>query len=173
MAKIAHTLLIVFGLIALAASWHGVSNYISSITSVESLELELTDVRRADNDSARLILHFRLHNRSPLPIRLNSYFFLVFLNGERIGGSNSAYLGADPNVDQALYSRASTIEQTLAPHGQLDMAFPLFVFELDDIMAANAQRSPPPTWSVEAGIRLIHPYGRDEHLVRLQADLQE
>ena len=172
-SRIAHALLVALGLIALAASWRGASNYVSSITSVQSLELELTNVDRTDDGSARLDLHFKLRNRSPLPIRLNSYFFNVFLDGERIGGSNSAFLGNDPNVDQATYSRASTIEQTLAPHGQLDVSFPLFVYDLERIMAARAQFSTPPRWTVEAGIRLVHPFGRDERLVRLQADLQE
>lgn len=172
-ARIAHALLIALGLVALAASWRGASNYVTSITSVQSLELELTDVRRSDDGSARLTMNFKLRNRSPLPIRLNSYFFNVFLDGERIGGSNSAFLGNDPNVDQALYSRASTIEQTLAPYGHLDVSFPLFIYDLDRIMATRAQFSTPPRWTVEAGIRLVHPYGRDERLVRLQADLQE
>lgn len=172
-ARIAHALLVALGLVALAASWHGASNYISSITSVQSLELELTDVRRTNDGSARLFLDFKLHNRSPLPIRLNSYFFNVFLDDERIGGSNSAFLGNDPNVDQALYSRASTIDQTLAPHGQMDVSFPLFIYDLDRVMAERAQASTPPRWTVEAGIRLVHPFGRDERLVRLQADLEE
>ncbi len=172
-ARIAHTLLVLLGIVALTASWRSASNYINSIKSVQSLELELTDVRRADGSSDRLILQFQLHNRSPLPVRLNSYFFNVFLDGERIGGSNSAFLGSDPNVDQALYSRASTIEQTLPPHGQLDLAFPLFVFDLDRIMAARAQRSTPSRWTVEAGLRLVHPYGRDERLVRLEAVKEE
>ncbi len=172
-ARIARTFLIALGLIALAASWRGASNYISSITSVQSLELELTEVHRTEDGSARLILQFKLHNRSPLPIRLNSYFFNVFLDGERIGGSNSAFLGNDPNVDQALYSRASTIDQTLAPHAQLEVSFPLFIYDLDRIIGARAQASTPLLWTVEAGIRLVHPFGRDERLVRLQADLQE
>ena len=173
MARVAHTLLVVLGLIALAASWWAVSNYVSSLISVRNLELEMTGVRRTDDDNSRLILQFRLSNRSPLPIRLNSYFFELYLNGERIGGSNSAYLGPDSDVDQSLYSRASTIDQTLAPHGWLDLEFPLYVFELDRIMAARQERSAPPTWSVEAGLRLIHPYARDERLLRLQAALQE
>jgi hypothetical protein len=155
------------------ASWQAVSNYVGSLTSVRNLELELRDVRRADTDSSRLIVQFRLRNRSPLAIQLNSYFFELFLNGERIGGSNSAYLGTDSDVDQALYSRASTIEQTLAPRQRLDMEFTLHVYDLDRIVAAQQGRSAPLTWSVKAGFRLIHPYAHDERLLRLRAALQE
>jgi LEA14-like dessication related protein len=173
LSRVAYTLLLALGLIALIASWRAVSNYVSSVKSVSALELEITDVRRADDDNARLILHFRLHNRSSLPIRLNSYFFELFLNGERIGGSNSSYHGDDSDVDQSLYTRARTIRQTLAPNGRLDIEFPLYVFELDQNMAALQEGSEPPTWSVEAGLRLIHPYGRDERLLRLRAALQE
>lgn len=172
-ARFARTFLVLLGLVALAASWRIASNYISSITSIQSLDLQLTDVRPTDDGSARLLLHFKLRNRSPLPIQLNSYFFNVFLDGERIGGSNSAFLGNDPGVDQSLYSRSSTIEQTLPPHGQVELAFPLFVYDLERIMAARTRHAAPPSWTVEAGIRLVHPYGRDERLVRLQAYLQE
>ena len=173
LSRVAYTLLLALGLIALIASWQAVSNYVSSLTSVSALELEITDVRRADDDNAQLILQFRLHNRSSLPIRLNSYFFELFLNGERFGGSNSAYHGDGSDVDQSLYARASTIEQTLAPYGRLDMEFPLYVFELDQVMAALQELSEPPTWSVEAGLRMIYPHGRDERLLRLRASLQE
>ncbi len=173
LSRVAYTLLLALGLIALIASWRAVSNYVSSLNSVSALELEITDVRRADDDNARLNLQFRLHNRSSLPIRLNSYFFELFLNGERIGGSNSTYQGDGSDVDQSLYTRARTIEQTLAPNGWLDIEFPLYVFELDQNMAALQERSEPPTWSVETGLRLIHPYGRDERLLRLRAALQE
>ncbi len=161
------------GLIALVASWRAVSNYVSSLTSVSNLELEMRDVQWIDDDGSQVILQFRMRNRSPLAIRLNSYFFELYLNGERIGGSNSAYLGTDSDVDQALYSRASTIEQTLAPHQHLDLVFPLYVYGFDQIMAERQGRSEALTWSVQAGFRLIHPYAREERLARLQARLQE
>ena len=172
LSRAAYALLLALGLLALIAGWRAVSNYVGSLNSVSALELEIIEVRRDDVDNAQLILNFRLHNRSPLPIRLNSYFFELFLDGERIGGSNSAYDGDALAADQSLYASASTIEQTIAPHGQLDMEFPLYIFELDQIMAAQEGEPAPLTWSVEAGLRLIHPYSRDERMVRLRAALQ-
>ena len=168
MSRVAHTSLVLLGLIALAASWQAASNYVTSLASISNLELELTDVRRSVTDSSQLIVQFRLHNRSELPIRINSYFFDLHLNGTRIGGSYSTWRDDNPDLDRSLYSRASTIERTLAPHARLDMEFPLFIFDLDRFMAANQQRS----WSVEAGFRLIHPHGQDERLLRLRAALQ-
>ena len=165
----AHTIIIVLGLVAFAASWQAVSNYVGSLETVRSLELELTEVRRADTDSAQLDVRFRLHNRSELPVHLNSYFFDLYLNGNRIGGSSSTWRDNDPDADQSLYSRASTIEQTLAPQESLDMGFPLYIFELEQIMAASKGSG----WSVEVGLRLIHPYAHDERLLRMQATLQE
>jgi hypothetical protein len=164
-SRVAHISLVLLGLIALAASWQAVSNYVTSLASVRSLELEITDVRRSATDSSQLIVQFRLHNRSELPIRINSYFFDLHLNGTRIGGSYSTWRDDDPDPDRSLYSRASTIDRTLAPHEHLDMEFPLHIFDLDLIMAAHQEHS----WSAEAGFRLIHPHGRDERLVRLQA----
>ena len=145
------------------------SNYVGSLETVRSLELELTEVRRAGTDSAQLDVRFRLHNRSELPVHLNSYFFDLYLNGNRIGGSSSTWRDNDPDADQSLYSRASTIEQTLAPQESLDMGFPLYIFELEQIMAASKGSG----WSVEVGLRLIHPYAHDERLLRMQATLQE
>lgn len=175
MPRIAHILLAILGLTALAASWHAVSNYVGSLESVRSLELELTQVRRDLDDNARLFVYFRIHNRSQLPVRLNSYFFDILLNGERIGGSGSTWRQADPNIDLSLYARASTIENTLAPFESLDLEFPLHIFQLDEILA-NAQGPAGPTesldWAVEAGFRLIHPHTRRERLLRLQAALQ-
>ncbi len=170
MPRVAHTIIIVLGLTALAASWQAVSNYVGSLETVRSLELELTEVRRAGTDSAQLDVRFRLHNRSELPVHLNSYFFDLYLNGNRIGGSSSTWRDNDPDADQSLYSRASTIEQTLAPHESLDMGFPLYIFELERIMAASKGSS---GWSVEVGLRLIHPYAHDERLLRMQATLHE
>ena len=167
-SRVAHISLVLLGLIALAASWRAVSNYVTSLASVRSLELEITDLRPSATDSSQLIVQFRLHNRSELPIRINSYFFDLHLNGTRIGGSYSTWRDDDPDLDRSLYSRASTIDRTLAPHEHLDMEFPLHIFDLDLIMAAHQQHS----WSAEAGFRLIHPHGRDERLLRLQAAQQ-
>ena len=166
-SRVAHISLVLLGLIALAASWQAVSNYVTSLASVRSLDLEITDVLPSATDSSQLIVQFRLHNRSELPIRINSYFFDLHLNGTRIGGSYSTWRD-DPDLDRSLYSRASTIDSTLAPHEHLDMEFPLHIFDLDLIMAAHQEHS----WSAEAGFRLIHPHGRDERLVRLQAAQQ-
>lgn len=163
MPRVAYTFLVFLGLIALAASWQAVSNYVGSLQSVRSLELELTGVRRAEADSSQLTVQFILHNRSNLPVQLNSYFFDLLLNGTRIGGSYSTWRD-DPNIDRSLYSRASTIERTLAPRESLDMEFPLQIFDLDQILAAHQEHY----WSVEAGFRLVHPHGRDERLLRLQ-----
>ena len=167
-SRVAHTFLVLFGLIALAASLWAVSNYVTSLVSVSSLELEITDVRPSESDSAQLVVQFRLHNRSELPIRINSYFFDLHLNGTRIGGSYSTWRDDEPELDRSLYARASTIESTLAPHSSLDMEFPLHIFDLDRIMAAHQEHS----WSAEAGFRLIHPHGHDERLVRLRAAQQ-
>ena len=167
-SRVAHTFLVLFGLIALAASLWAVSNYVTSLVSVRSLELEITDVRPGESDTVQLVVQFRLHNRSELPIRINSYFFDLLLNGTRIGGSYSTWRDDYPDVDRSLYSRASTIDRALTPNGHLDMEFPLYIFDLDSIMAANPDRS----WSAEAGFRLIHPHGRDERLVRLRAAQQ-
>lgn len=163
MPRVAYTFLVFLGLIALAASWQAVSNYVGSLQSVRSLELELTGVRRAEADSSQLTVQFILHNRSNLPVQLNSYFFDLLLNGTRVGGSYSTWRN-DPNIDRSLYSRASTIERTLAPRESLDMEFPLQIFDLDQILAVQQEHF----WSVEAGFRLIHPHGRDERLLRLQ-----
>lgn len=171
--RVAHSFLIVLGLIALVASWRAVSNYVGSLESVRSLQLELTDVRRATTDSTRLIVHFTLHNRSPLPVKLNSYFFDLYLNDKRIGGSSSTWRDDDSVVDWSLYTRASTIEQTLPPHSSLDMEFPLDVFNLDQIMAGYQGGSPPLNWTAKAGLRLIHPHAHDESLLRMQAALPE
>ncbi len=175
MSRIAHILLAVLGLAALAASSQAVSNYVSSLESVRSLELELTQVRRDRDDNARLYIHFRIHNRSQLPVRLNSYFFDILLNGDRIGGSGSTWRQDDPNIDLSLYARASTIEHTLPPFESLDLEFPLHIFQLDQILAGAQEAALPAkplNWSAEAGFRLIHPHTRDERLLRLQAALE-
>lgn len=163
MPRVAYIFLVSLGLIALAASWQAVSNYVGSLESVRRFELELTGVHRAETDNSQLTVQFILHNRSDLPVRLNSYFFDLLLNGTRIGGSYSTWRN-DPDIDRSLYSRASTIERTLAPRESLDMEFPLQIFDLDQIMAAHQEHA----WSVEAGFRLVHPHGRDERLLRLQ-----
>lgn len=173
MSRVAHTSLIVLGLVALVASWQAVSNYVGSLESVRALELELTEVRRVDTDNAQLLVQFRIHNRSELPVRLNSYFFDLYLDGNRIGGSSSTWRDNDSDVDSSLYSRASTIEQTLAPDERLDMEFLLHVFELENVVGAFQESSEPLNWSVKAGFRLIHPHSQDERLLRLQATLQD
>ncbi|MDE0633446.1 MAG: hypothetical protein OXH73_18205 [Caldilineaceae bacterium] len=149
------------------------SNYVGSLESVRGLELELTEVRRLDSESAQLVVRFRLHNRSELPVQLNSYFFDLYLDGNRIGGSSSTWRDDIPDIDRSLYSRASTIEQTLAPDERLDMEFLLHVFELENLVGAYQESSEPLSWSVKAGFRLIHPHSQDERLLRLQATLQE
>lgn len=172
-SRVAHTFLIVLGLVALAASWQAVSNYVGSLESVRRLELELTEVRRDADDNSRLFVHFTIHNRSELPVHLNSYFFDLYLGGNRIGGSGSTWRDNDPDVDRSLYSRASTIEQTIAPNERLDMDFLLHVFELENLVGAYRESSLPLNWSVKAGFRLIHPHSQDERLLRLQATLQK
>ena len=171
LSQAAFAILISLGLLALAATWHAISNYVMSLESVRNLELELADIRPADSGASQLIVQFRLRNRSDLPIRLNSYFFDLHLDGTRIGGSYSTWRD-DPDVDRALYSRASTINQILAPNEELDLSFPLFVFDLDRIMAARPEGSAPPAWSMNAGFRLIDPHGREERLLRLNDTLQ-
>ncbi len=173
MPRVACTLLFLLGLTALTATWQAVSNYVGSVETVRSLELELAEVSRAGTDRAQLDVRFRLHNRSELPVRLNSYFFDLYLNGNRIGGSSSTWRDNDPDADQSLYSRASTIDQTLAPHESLDMGFPLYIFELEQILAASRNRAEHLDWSVEVGLRLVHPHAHDERLLRMQATLQE
>ena len=172
MPRVARTLLYVLGLTALAATWQAVSNYVGSLESVRGLELELTEVRRVDSDSAQLVVRFRLHNRSELPVQLNSYFFDLYLDGNRIGGSSSTWRDDIPDIDRSLYTRASTIEQTLAPYERLDMEFLLHVFDLENFLGGSQENSEPPNWSVKAGFRLIHPHSQDERLLRLQATLQ-
>ena len=104
MPRVARTLLYVLGLTALAATWQAVSNYVGSLESVRGLELELTEVRRVDSDTAQLVVRLRLHNRSELPVHLNNYFFDLYLDGVRIGGSSSTWRDDIPDVDRSLYT---------------------------------------------------------------------
>ena len=171
--RLAYLLLLFLGMIAWLAGWRDVSHYVSSLRSVSNLALEMREIQWIDDDNPRVILQFRLYNRSPLAIPLMSYFFELYLNGERVGGSNSSYLGTDPDVDPSLYSQASMIEQTLAPQQHLDLVFPLYIYGFDQSSPGHQERAESLTWSVQAGFRLLHPYARKESLVWLQARLQE
>lgn len=169
MSRVAYTLLLLLGLAALLASGVSVSNYVNSVRSISRLALEITDLQFIDDDNPRVIIHFRLHNRSSLAIQVKEFFFELSFNEERVGGSNSLYRGTDPNVDPAVYSRASSIEQTLAPQGYLDLTFTLYIFSVQQDIIRHGEQSGLQSWSVNAGFRLIFPHTREERLIRMRA----
>lgn len=171
--RVAYALLLLLGLAALVGSGISVANYVSSVRSVRNLELEITDLQFIDDDNPRVIIHFRLHNHSPLAITVKAYFFELTLNEARVGGSNSAYRGTDIKVDPAVYSQAANINQVLAPQQQLDLDFTLFIFTAQQDIIRREQTSAAKRWTANAGFRLIFPNASAEKLVRLRAIFAE
>ena len=161
------------GLVAVFAIGASVSNYINSAESVRGLHLEITSLRIIDDDNPRAIIRFRLHNRSPLAMEIERYNFNLTLNGQQVGTSISAYIGADPAVDSDVYRKARSINQTLEPQNHLDLAFPLYIHSSRMEIIRRAQRAGSMSWSVTASIYGTPPHARELDVVRLTVSYEE
>jgi hypothetical protein len=170
---IAHAILLVLGLAALIGIGVSLSMYLRSAESAEQLRLELVSLQLVDDANPRAILDFRLHNRSPLTMRVQDYSFNLLLNGQWIGSSNSLYRGTDPNADPGAYTKAVTLNETLGAGQQLDLKFTLYIYETQMDVVRRMQGAGPLPWSVAAGFNVVFPYARDLRTVPLTADLEE
>jgi len=182
--RIAHTVLLLTGLVALFAigvSMSNYTNYIRSVESVHGLRLEMTSLQVIDDTNPRAVIRFRLHNRSPLTIEIEDYHFNLYLNGERVGTSMSSYMGTDPNVSQAAYRKATNINQALDPDQHLDLEFTLYIYSAQMEIVRRAQRtvldtvqcSDSMSWSTNANFRVILPYAPEWDWVGLSAEFEE
>ena len=120
--NVAYTVLLLMGLTALIATGWGATNHIRAGQSTLGLELEITNFQFIDDDNPRAIIRFRLHNHGALAMEIDSYFFYLLLNGERVGTSFAIYRGTDPNEDLSAHSRAA-IRLMLTAQEHLDLEF--------------------------------------------------
>ena len=168
-----YTLLLLMGLLALAATILSITNYQRSMESVGGLSLEFTKLQIIDDDNPRAQLQFKLYNHAPMSVGIERYSFTLYANGERIGGSASTYRGTDPNVDQKEYEEATTIEQVISPDGHLDLDFTLYIYPAQMEIVREAQRAGPITWTVNAGFHVKSLYSRSIESIGLQATLEQ
>lgn len=173
---IAHAVLLLMGLAALIATGWGAINHIRAGQSTLGLELEISGFQFIDDDNQRAVIRFNLHNNAALAMEIDSYFFYLLLNGERVGTSFAIYRGTDPNEDLSVHSRAATIRQTLSPQKQFDLEFTQHIHPKFMEIVRRAQDSGSMSWSTEAFFRIIPPFVSDESdakMVELRADVEE
>ena len=172
-SRTAQAILLLMGLIALVAIVASGSNYVHSIKSMGGLRLEITSLQLIDDDNPRAVICFRLHNPSPLAVKIERYDFFLYLNGERMGSSLSTYMGTDPNINRAAYKKALHIGQVLAPYQQLDLEFTLYIYSAQMEIFRRAQHSDSMSWSTDVTFHVIPPYAHEEDSVRLSASFEE
>ena len=170
---IARIVLLLMGLVALVAIGAGASNYIQSVKSMSGLYLEITSLQVIDDDYPRAIIHFRLHNRSPSPVKVQSYEFTLYLNGRWVGYSDITFIAADPNVERDIYKKLLNVDQALPPDGHLDLEFPLYVYSDQMHFVRRVQGSDAMSWFTNATFRVLFPYAREEISVPLGAKFEE
>jgi hypothetical protein len=170
---VAFVIILLMGLVSLAGIAWSVPYYVRSVESVAGLELEMTALSFIDDGNPRADIHFRLHNRSPLVMQIGYYSFILYLNGEQVGTSDSTYLGTDPNVDPAVYGRASWVNHALAPQQALDLEFTLYLHPTKVEIVRRIQGSDPMSWTAKADFRVTSPYARRDRRVELSAGFRE
>jgi hypothetical protein len=152
---------------------HTVQAYIASVRTVGGLTMEITSLRFVDDDNPRLLIRFRISNRSPLAIRLNEYRFTVQANGQNVGWSISQYLGTDTRVDPELYKKAMRIEKVLPGRGHLDLDFTLYVYSDQAAIVRRARQAGAISWRVPAEFDVTMPTSERQELIDLAAGIQE
>ena len=172
-SRIVQAVLLLMGLVALFAIGMSVSSYVHSIKSAYGLRLEITSLQLIDDNNPRAVIRFRLHNPSPLAVKIERYNFFLYLNGERVGTSISTYIGTDPNVDPAVYRKAASINQLLYPYQHLNLEFTLYIYSAQMEIFRRAQHSDSMSWSTNATFHVILPYAHEEDSVRLSARFEE
>ena len=172
--RYAYVLLILMGLVAALVLGTDVSNYIRSVKGARGLNLEITGLQVIDDDNPRAYIRFRVQNDSPLDIDIDRYRFELFLNGERISGSFSMYLGTDPDaVDVDARWESLNINQILSPGQGLDLEFTLYIYPTQMEIVRQAQRSGSMSWLASAKFTTMLPYSRQENLLELRAGFEE
>ena len=172
-SRIAYAILLVMGLVALVAIGASASNYMGSARTARGLRLEITNLQVIDDDNPRAVIHFKLHNRSPLEVGIERYNATIYLNGELVATSMSLYTGTDPTVSPSVYRKAVTIDQVLGADQDLDLELVLYIYAAQIETVRQAQRSGTMSWSTRANFRLILPYAREEDWVELSATFEE
>ena len=172
--RYAYILLILMGLVAALVLGRDVSNYIRSVKGARGLNLEITGLQVIDDDNPRAHIRFRVQNDSPLEIEIERYRFELFLNGERVSGSYSMYLGADPDAVDVDARRASAnISQVLTPGQGLDLDFTLYIYPTQMEIVRQAQRAGSMSWRASAKFTTMLPYSRQENEIELRAGFEE
>ncbi len=172
--RYAYILLILMALAATFALGTDVSNYIRSVKGARGLNLEITDLQVIDDENPRAHIRFRVQNGSPLEIEIERYRFELFLNGERISGSFSMYLGTDPDgVDVDARWESLSINQILTPGQGLDLEFTMYIYPTQMEIVRQAQRAGSMTWRASAEFTTMLPYSREENFIKLRAGFEE
>jgi hypothetical protein len=165
------------GLVALVAIGVTLFNYTRYVGSIESvrgnLSLEITSLQLVADTNPRVVIRFKLFNRSPQAVEIESYSFALDLNGERVGTSHSSFLGTDPDVDPELYRKATRIEQDLEPDQQLDLEFTLYVYSAEMEVVRREQGSAVKSWLADANFRVMVPYAPESESFGLSANFEE
>ena len=171
--RFAYIVLLLMALAASLALGADVSNYIRSIKGARGLSLEITSLQVIDDDNPRALIRFRVRNDSPLEIEIERYSFELYLNGERVSGSYSTYLGTDPSVDPDAHREAANINQVLVPDKSLDLEFTMYIYPTQMEIVRQAQRSGPMSWYASVGFTTFLPHSHKENLIRLGARFEE
>jgi len=172
--RYAYVLLILMGMAAALMLGRDVFNYIRAVKGARGLNLAITDLQIVDDENPRAHVRLRVQNESPLELDIRRYRFELFLNGERISGSYSTYLGTDPDAVDTVARRESTnIEQVLAPDQGLDLEFTLYIYPTQMEIVRQARRSGPMFWRASAEFTTMLPYSRQESEIELRAGFEE
>jgi hypothetical protein len=172
--RFAYILLILMGMAAALMLGRDVFNYIRAVKGARGLNLAIIDLQVIDDENPRAHVRLRVQNESPLDMDIRRYRFELFLNGERISGSYSTYLGTDPDAVDTVARRESTnIEQVLAPDQGLDLEFTLYIYSTQMEIVRQAQRVGSMSWYASARFTTMLPYSREESEIRLRADFEE
>ncbi len=172
--RYAYVLLILLGLVAALILGRDVFNYVRSTKGARGLNLEITDLQLIDDENPRAHVRFRVQNDSPLEIDIDRYRFEFFLNGERISGSFSMYLGTDPDgVDLDARWESLSINQVLSPGQGFDLEFTMYIYPTQLEIVRQAQRAGSMSWRASAEFTTMLPYSREENFIELRAGFEE
>lgn len=170
--RFAYTVLILMALTATIALRTDVSNYISSFKSLRGLKLDITSLKVVDDENPRVLIRFKLKNKSPLEIEIEGYWFDLYLDGETIGRSYSMYRGTNPKEDPDVYSKAQEINQSLGSGKTLDLEFTLYIYPPKMETARKIRPADSASWRVRSSFTVFLPYSRKKSQARLKAEYE-
>lgn len=171
---VAYIVLLMLSAVSVLAVVVGVPNYLRSVDVVRGFSIEFPSLQIVDDgDDLQAVGRLRLHNDSPLPLRIEGCYFDLHLGQPKVGISVHAFWGTDPASDNTPHDRTLDIRQVIAPYESLDLEFTMHLLPTNFDFVRNQLRSGNTFWFTRATFNIIPPFADETIPVGAAAALME